>query len=274
MTFRVPLVAVDGQVRELSEVDALRYGPEGRMQVTLENVFAGLPTGAITGGGTVVQNGITHTYSSSAGSSASIVASGLELTGGSSAEAYMTSNAGSVLTGLGGGAVAEGRFRRGRWAYWWKIPSITLDSSGKYAYTGIVAAYKQHGFSVFRGRNMGGAQNTADGGNVFSLWWNNTDNIGLITNGSAYDVFCLFFRSPHEVDYMLGTWSSGWPTFESLTYGGTARPAFPTNGVIITSASGFATNGPRPASEFYIPVTAGINTTFVLERYRFTVWGP
>lgn len=232
--------------------------------VLKESIFAGLPTTTYSSGNTPSLNGVTHTIAFGAGGSAAIVATGLQLVGGTASETSgIAVSAMAGLLGEGDATFGTYRWRRGHWAYWYRIASITLDAT-KYGYSGVDSTYPQQGFNIIRARNILGTQNTATGGVSYSFWWNGADNTGLIAN-VAYDVFCMYFYSPFEAQYFVGTWGGSWPTFESLTPGAIVRGYNGTTGVNVSAI--------RDASTFGLSFVAGAQTNIVFDRYRMTVWG-
>ena len=246
-----------------------RYGYQTTI---LENIFAGQATTTFTNGQTYTIGGVTHTANlSNSGSAASIVASGLQLTGPTSGEMFFNSAAGSVRTALGEGdnTLAEARFRRGMWAYWWRIASISLVQT-QYFYSGIVAAYPYQGYHMMRGRGAANMQATSTGGIAAGFWWGNADSVSM-TQNVAYDTFCLLFRSPYDVEYFAGNWSSGWPSLESMEPQAIARPLGNTGSAGLM-VRGNSSSPPRPLSEFWIQFACNASISVVVDRYRFTVW--
>lgn len=247
-------------------------GLPGTMSVIEEMVFSGKPTTTFTNAQTYSIGSVTHTASFGSGGGASIVAGGLRLVGGSSSESFFNAAAPSVRDVLGQGntTAAEARWRRGLWAYWWRVASITLDVSGKYGYSGIVGGYPQHGFHLMLARNLGSpaTQNTSAGGTAAGLWWNGTDTLAVANNNAAYDTFCLLFRSPTDVDYLGGSWSSGWPDVEAMDVLARANPSAVGAGLSVRTI----TAPPRPLNAFSIQICCGANTTMIVDRYRFSMW--
>jgi hypothetical protein len=122
-----------------------------------------------------------------------------------------------------------------------------------------------------RTKNLWGSPNTSTGGNAVNFEWNGTNpNITSYPGVSTADVFLAYARTPEIVDFYYGTWSSGWPTMESMTLFGTVQ--------MQTAQWVIATNAAPIAATvnilFRLGGSAATSGTYeiVYDRWRITTW--
>jgi hypothetical protein len=248
----------------------------GTLRTLKETVFAGITPASYANGSTTTIDGSAYTaVVAGTGTAIDMVATGLRIRHGTGAGSpSMTVAAGA--TGNFMSIVGEPRFRRGRWAYWSRMASydFTNTSAATMGYSGPSAAYPLWGVALLsRGRGAYGTPATTTGGIAVTGWYNNVD-LNILTGYpgvSTADVLCAYFRSPQTVDVYYGTYSSGWPTMESMTLMGTLQ-------MQTTAFSPAALSGPAIAGSVTLPFTLypGVSTSgtyeIIWDRWRITTW--
>jgi hypothetical protein len=191
------------------------FGREGTL---FECVYAGLTPQTFTSGVPATLNGLTHGFLIPSGGAAAIVAGGLKVTGGSGAETFANMIDPAALRSI----IVPARYRRGRWAYWMKLGSTDFSANSYcHAYWGVVNDYPYWGHYDSRSRGVRGGNTASAGSLQFAHWFNGSQpgSDTFITDAAA-DVVCMYFRSPFEVDHYYGGWAGGWPSLDSMAYGG------------------------------------------------------
>lgn len=192
--------------------------------------------------------------------------------------------------GLPAYALGIDHVRRRPWALWVRVYAYNLATSGDWSYVLLHGAtYPYNYTAVRRSRNTHGVTNNTTTGGL-SAWtaWGTTGDIGqaLMDSTISYgdspadtphtgtqDVICMLFHEQHNVSIYYGTWSSGWPTFASLTMGAELNggSSFPP----INSASQRRSRDPAKTRTGW-GVGGGTNSAHAhtIGQLRITYWDP
>jgi hypothetical protein len=136
--------------------------------------------------------------------------------------------------------LGRSRLLRAPFGIWTRAHSYNLPTSGGWYYAcgPVGVSYNYSYTATRRSRNAYGTANNATGG--FSAWsaqLGRDQGVGLmpgnisladsppdtVHNGTD-DVVLMYYRDLYTIDYYYGNWSSGWPTMESMTFGGRFDP--------------------------------------------------
>ncbi len=279
--------------RALVTADLPSVGVDYHNLVTLkETIFAGLAHGYLDGADYTDYNalgdGISYEiYRSNAGGThtINIDASGLTLTGNPSAtRQWLRINPGGAGSGSIYDVVTPARFRRGAWGIWQYRSSYDFSQATTFAECHLAVGVRggtygalyntaPYLFGALRAKNQWGAPATTAGGLSFGRQFGNgtlsTQTVGASTN----NVTLLYVRNPYRIDVYFGTWSSGWPTMESMVWAGTIDMAGGFYAMEATSGNYLADLSAWAVYFELDGVIAGgqtINTT--LDRWRVTTW--
>jgi hypothetical protein len=270
-------VGTNGQVPMADSTAAVglsyQWPAIGTLRTLKETVFAGITPASYTNGNTYTIDGSGYTCTIGGNGTSAIVAAGLQLrsgtTSGTGNGAIMQITHGA--TGDFNSIVGEARFRRGRWGFWTHRASYDFTNASGTAYArsqvGSTTAWL---VTTGREKNMNGTPNTATGGNACDYYWNTSTPTAVCYPGvSTADVMLTYYRTPEIMDVYMGTWSSGWPTMESMTLIGT----------INMQAAGFVGTGGAPTATpvdflFYVGGSSASSGTWeiVFDRWRITTW--
>jgi hypothetical protein len=275
---RIP-VGTNGQMPMADSTAATglsyQYPGIGTLHTLKETIFAGITPASYADGSTTTIDGSGYTAVVPTGGAADIVAAGLRLRLGTTSGANFTSmDIASGATGDFTSIVGEPRYRRGRWAMWVRLASYDYTNASTYARGMYEVANSRLGVRLMRTKNYLGSPATATGGLAYDYWWNgsiqSTSSYSSIGVSSA-DVWMAYFRTPYVADIYIGTYSSGWPTMESMTLVGTfwmpGSTAF-----LAGSSSGMTTAGFH--IQFLLGDAAATTGTYeiVFDRWRLTTW--
>lgn len=204
--------------------------------------WSALSTTTYSNGGTVTLGGYVWNFAIAATATIEIVnGQGLKLTRGTTdddtyAWADSTTSGNSGL-GLPAFALGVEHVRLGRpWALWTHVYAYNLAASLDWSYVSLHGAVYPYNYTaVRRARNTQGVtNNTTTGGLVAWTAWGTTGDIAQALEASnisygdspadtphtgTEDVICMVFKDQHNVNIYYGTWSSGWPSFASLSFG-------------------------------------------------------
>ncbi|MDD5305604.1 MAG: hypothetical protein PHS14_21095 [Elusimicrobia bacterium] len=270
--------AVAGQALDASGAGAIWPGI-GTLRTIKETVFAGITPASYSNGTTTTIDGCGYTCVVAGNGAVDMVATGLRLrrgtTSGSTASSMTIThgNTGDFVTLLG-----ETRFRRGRWALWIRMASFdyTNTASGN-TWAGLAAtiAYPRWGFQLrSRTRSLNGTPNTSTGGVSFNHWMFGTDPAVSSYPGIATpDVLCAFVQDLSYVDVYYGTYSSGWPTIESMTLMG--RMTGYNSGTWVTGGVSTPISAALVDLLFEFGGAASTSTgtaEIIWDRWRLTAW--
>jgi hypothetical protein len=252
-------------------------GGGGTLTTLKETVFAGITPASYATGTTTTIDGSGYTCTIAGGGTVEIVAAGLRITRGTTAGTLYNTfqithgNTGDLLS-----IVGEARFRRGHWGFWIHRASwdYTNASGAVLGLAGGRVSPAKWGFDLSRSKNVNGAPNTATAGNAFE-WYGAGAASGVSTypGASSDDVMLAYFRSPTQIDFYSGAWSSGWPLMENMTLEGSAF----IGPYSLASWIG-STYGPPTAGLIDILFLAGnaaaTSGTYeiVFDRFRITTW--
>ena len=255
-------------------------GP-GVLRTLKETVFAGIATTGYSNGSTYTIDGCDYTCAVATGAAVDMVATGLRIRRGTTSGAttgymWIKSNAtnGSFVSLLG-----ETRFRRGRWGLWVRAASYDFANTGSgTAFAGlaawVTAASAKWGFALYsRERNANGTPSTTTGGIACDSWM-----LGSAAAASSYpgvstaDVLCAVVTGLSTMDVYYGTYSSGWPTMESMTLMG--RLSGTASGAWLGAATSNPTAG---AMDLLFHYGGGVSTgsgtsEIIFDRFRITSW--
>ena len=281
MTTRDSYVNVNGVLRPRPTGESVRNGPmqEDNIVVAHETIFAGMATQSFTNATPVVLNGVTWTPTIAASATMAIVADGLKVTYPTSGEVFFLTPITQFGTWLG-----KSRIRRGGWAIWCRLHSWTFAGTAIGYVMGVGNNnYPDFSWGTFRARNSSGAPNNANGS--FTAWGRfngaetnqpygamaDTSGTGTAIQNDASDVCCMYFRTPYVCEFYYGTWSSGWPTFESLKWGASINllPAL--------STAHYRLKDPATVWGLYLISGSGGNSTsnnMTVHGFRVTYWDP
>ena len=275
---RLPIGA-DGTalIADSTQTTGLKYDYPGvgTLRTLKETVFAGITPASYTTGTTTTIDGCGYTCTVAGNGASDLVATGLRLRNGTTsgtAKTRMSIAAGN--TGDFNSIVGEARFRRGQFAFWFHMASYNYtNTSGVIAGSvNVSGTYPKWGVSLRQNRNVNGAPNTTTGGIGMSFWWNGTEpSVSSYPGVSTADVWMVFFRTPQVADVYYGTWSSGWPTMESMTLMGNIQ--MQTSQFVAASGT-----GPVIASQvnidFAVEGSAATSGTYemIFDRWRITTW--
>lgn len=223
------LVLKDGRRREMPDADNFSTTSGGREVVLKEIIYAGLATQSFTLDATTVYtlDGVDHRFGTAVAAdgtaTASIVASGLKMTRSvNTAETYATLGATTSTTGLQN-LITSRRFAFGRWAFWMRVASYTLPASGCWHAISISGTYPRQYARVGRTRGINGQANDATGGVWTMSAFNGAQTDRAGGDYDTHDVFMVYCNARAEFHMFSGVWSSGWPSFENLTWQGYAQ---------------------------------------------------
>lgn len=271
-------VGTDGQVlmADSSQTTGLKYDwpTIGTLRTLKETVFAGITPTSYTNGNTYTIDGSVYTCTVAGNGTVDMVATGLRLRQGT------TSSTNSQIMKITNGAtgdfasiVGEARFRRGRWGMWIRLASYDFTNAGTVAYSGMLALNSSGKWGVglrSREKNLNGAPNTATGGIAADFWWNTNPNPSSYPGVSTADVLLAYFRTPTVVDIYYGTYSSGWPTMESMSLMGTIQ--MQTSQWVAVASS----NVTAATVDLWFQVGGSAATTgtyeVIFDRWRITTW--
>lgn len=281
MTRRLPLVMVDGKVRELPSTDVAGTGfSEDGMIVAKEVIFAGQAVQSFTNGQKITLDGVEFGVSIANGATSEIDANGLKNTFPTSGEMFFATTSAALFSTY----IGASRLRRGHFALWTRVANYSFAATAS-AYVHMIAGanYPAHCWGMRRLRNLEGGANTATGS--LGMWgmWNGSDFSSVLAgapttvgNGNTshegtHDVCCTYWRSPVEADFYYGTYSGGWPAFSELTFGASMllranvvagfnkwRDPASTWGMVFGSGSGGNSN----------------SNYITIDRWRLTYWDP
>ncbi|MDD5304299.1 MAG: hypothetical protein PHS14_14465 [Elusimicrobia bacterium] len=247
-----------------------QYPGVGTLRTLKETTFAGITPAGYADASTTTIDGSDYTASvPSGGAAIDIVASGLRLRMGSTPSfSIMTISPGATGDFLS--ILGEARFRRGHWALWSHMASYDYTNTSG-VIRGVTGEVTMSGWGVSlanRNRNLDGAPNSTTGGLAMFYTWGSLQDPSSYPGVTSADVMCAYFRAPDIVDVYYGTWSSGWPTMESMTFLGTIR----------MSPQGFVGNvnpiATSVAIRFYIGGSSSTTGTYeiIIDRWRLTAW--
>ena len=257
-------------------VQSTAYSSTGILRTLKETVFAGITPTGYSNGTTTTIDGSGYTCTVPGNGAVDMVATGLRLRRGTtsgSSTASMSITHGN--TGDFNSIVGAARFKRGRWGLWTHMASydFTNTASGNsWASVYVTASDPSWGFSLYnRARQTANTPNTTTGGIAINYWL-----FGSVVTPASYpgvstaDVILAYVVNLSCVDFYYGTWSSGWPTMESMTLMGR-----------VCGASGWlgaGTSNPAPAAvDTVFAFSGAANTTtgtaeIILDRWRITTW--
>lgn len=227
-----------------------------------ETVFAGMTPQTFADGVTVALDGLNYAAAVPAGASVSIVATGLQIVGATSASAEVNF---ALLAGSPQlkNIVTNARFRRGRWAIWFRWASYSFGSAtSPYLFSSPNTQYPNHGLIIGRAKNSNGCPNTSIGGVFTQRWW----QAGISTSNPAFttnDCFCVVFNGSRTADVYSGVFSGGWPAIDDMTH---------------LSAVDFAATSEsthwRDISLWtpYHTVSGGTTVSLIVDRWRVTAY--
>lgn len=199
------------------------------MVVVHETVFAGMSTATYSNGNTpTLSDGIQYGVSIANGAGVQIDANGLKANYPTSGEMSFYVNSNTLLADR----LGKSRLRRGGWAIWCHLANWSFASTS-WAYVIAIGGnnYSAHCWGTRKTRNTQGGANTANGSLGTWQTWNGSDvsNVfagapdttgnGSTNHSGAEDVVCMYFHDPFRCSWYYGTYSGGWPSFESLKYG-------------------------------------------------------
>jgi hypothetical protein len=246
-----------------------------------ETVFAGIATTGYSNASVTTIDGCDYTCGVATGAAVDMVATGLRIRRGTTSAAttgYMEIKSGAT-NGSFVSLLGETRFRRGRWGLWVRAASYDFANTGSgTAFAGIAAwstaASAKWGFVLYsRCRNQNGAPSTTTGGIACDTWM-----LGSAAGASSYpgvstaDVLCAVVTGLSTVDVYYGTYSSGWPTMESMTLMGRL------SGTASGAWLGAATSNPAAATvDLLFEYGGAVNTStgtseIIFDRWRITSW--
>ncbi|TXH47986.1 MAG: hypothetical protein E6Q97_25945 [Desulfurellales bacterium] len=184
--------------------------------------------------------------------------------------------------------LGRSRLLRKPFGVWSYIYDYSLPGTGWLFCNGPIGCAYYHSYvSVRRGRNFVGTPNSSTGG--YAAWtaqYGQDQTIPFLPTSPAtsdwpsdtvhegsQNVLLTYFRNWTDVEFYYGTWSSGWPSMEDMTYGGTFTPS----GKLYYTTSIFRSN--RDAKTWRICTgNAGNGGTtgqyITVARTRITYWDP
>ncbi len=285
MTTRDPYVSVNGVLRPRALTESIHVGnmEESGLVTAHETTFVGMSTQSFSNGNTyALSDGITYGASLPGGSTAEINANGLRTTFPTTGEVSFY----TVLPTLFASKLGVSRLRRGEFALWAHVHSYVI-SNGTSCWAYIMAVgganYPAHCWGTRRTRNVQGGVNNSTGSlgtwsafngtdtaNVFGGAPNTVGN-GSTSHNAADDVVCMYFNGPLDCTWYYGSYSGGWPTFESLKWGAHQR---------FGNSQATVFNKFRdPATTWGLAFASGQgglsnSNEMTIARWRLTYWDP
>jgi hypothetical protein len=279
---------VDGNVRELPSADAVGVGEmdDDGMVVVHETIFAGMTVASYANGDNpTLSDGLQYqTYLPAGGGTIDIVANGLRVKQGASAESLVFTPVGAVSGNSVFSLLGNSRLRRGRFALWSRAHSYNLAATGTLTVLRFSGSTNAHSGYIVRARNTLSAPNNATGSLVVGAKFAGTEvstvlsanaetqNDGTAAHNGTDDVVCIYYHNNTTFDVYYGAWASGWPTLEDMTFGARCNMA----PGVLSFANNVKIRDPRAWGLIVGGGGSGGNTSseIIIDRWRLTYWDP